>query len=493
MTNKATSLSRPVATAQLLHDEAVETQTFLKKKVLLTGEEAVLKTQNGADCFLNSLTLLVRITLNLSVYLPSSSPLNALAKRIVERLAHPNVVEFVAHLNYGEYQAILSVGCTGEPALPWITINSNGWVARVCSCGSFISSECSQANPIGALAAASLGVSEVFKRLIALKPQRGALFSNLSFSFHSYEFTEYPGPPIPSSIPIDFFMIGVGAIGNGIIHLLRSLPVSGSLLVIDEQEYREENLGTCLLIGSRDLGKSKALFAKELLGGKLKVQAFRQSIIDFTPRFGTDFPHPRLVVNAVDNVEARRKVQQLWPDVIIDGAIGELACEVTLHPWGEDLSCLLCDFEEPAMQSEEIQSKLTGLRKSRLADQESLISEEDIIFALPEKKEWLRKQLGQQLCSVVSKATIERISQEKHNENFRPSVPFVACLSACMVVAELIRYLSKEMQVLESGFQFDVLRGPLNGLRKAHRRKQTCICVQRANNIEMIRGKRVSN
>ena len=36
---------------------------------------------------------------------------------------------------------------------------------------------------------------------------------------------------------------------------------------------------------------------------------------------------------------ARRAVQGLWSDQIIDGAIGPTLCEVTLHPWEGNLSC----------------------------------------------------------------------------------------------------------------------------------------------------------
>ncbi|MGA2623827.1 MAG: ThiF family adenylyltransferase [Bacteroidota bacterium] len=490
MIDEAVSLSRPRATAQFLRDEAADSRTFLDKRVLLTGEKTVLATQNGKDCFLDSLLLLVRITPNLTVVLPEDPFLAATARGIIEQLEHPNKVVFVSDTDFTEYQAILSIGCNSEANLPLTTINSNGWLVRVCSRGFSISSECSEANPVGALAASSLGVSEVFKRLIALKPERGELVTKLEFSFYSYATSDSPGPRIPASLPIDLFLVGVGAIGNGIVHLLRSINVSGSLLVIDKQEYMEENLGTCLLMGSRDVGKSKALFAQELLANKLNVTPFNESVTGFVPKLGVDFPYPWLVLNAVDNIEARRQVQLLWPDMIIDGAIGELACEVTLHPWGENLSCLLCDFEEPGVGAEEIQSKLTGLRKSRLGDQESLVSDEDISCAPTEKKDWLGSQLGRPICSVISNATTDRISQEKQNEGFRPSVPFVACLSACMVIGELLRYLSREPQVLESGFQFDVLSGPLGGRCKAHGRKHSCICVQRADNIALLRKKR---
>jgi len=491
MTTTPPSLSRPLATAESLGDKAPDAKHFLERKVLFTGDSPVLAAKNGQDCFLDSLLLLSRIVPVLFVYLPAS-PFKDAAARLIKELDLPRKIEFVSNADYEDYDVILCVGSTVRGDLPWVTVNSNGWMVRVTSGGEALSPDCRQVNPIGSLAAASLGVSEVFKLLISAKAERAPKIRNLSFSFHTYTVTDDPGPEIPSGIPLDLLMVGVGAIGNGVIQLLRSLPVSGSMLVIDEQDFAEENIGTCLLIGSADIGKPKALFARDALNGKLKSVAFRQSIKEFIPRFGAEFPYPRLVVNGLDNVESRRTVQGLWPDLVIDGAISEFACEVTLHPWGKDLSCLMCDFEEPSIRAEEVQSRLTGLSESRLAEPDSVVLEEDVSLAPIEKRPWLRSQVGKKICSVISEATVESISKERQPEGFRPSVPFVACLSSCMIVAELIRYTCRQPEVLETGFQFDVLRGPQFGLTKSHARKSTCMCVQRSSNIEVVRKKRLS-
>ena len=96
------------------------------------------------------------------------------------------------------YDAILSVGVAARSALPWTVINSNGWLARVSSGPSSLPRKCDLANPVGALAAACCGVSEVFKRLIALRAQRGELLDGISFSLWSYSPTDDPGPPLPA-------------------------------------------------------------------------------------------------------------------------------------------------------------------------------------------------------------------------------------------------------------------------------------------------------
>ena len=43
-------------------------------------------------------------------------------------------MEYCDHIDdVGSFDAILSVGTAVNPSLPWTTINSNGWLARVSS------------------------------------------------------------------------------------------------------------------------------------------------------------------------------------------------------------------------------------------------------------------------------------------------------------------------------------------------------------------------
>src|SRR5207244_774385 len=99
----------------------------------------------------------------------------------------------------------------------------------------------------------------------------------------------------------------------------------------------------------QDFGVPKAMAAERWLLGKIETKAFHETVEAFQSRCGKECNYPRLIINGLDDRPARRAVQDLWPDQIIDGAIGATSCEVTLHPWGRDLSCLKCDFNDPAM------------------------------------------------------------------------------------------------------------------------------------------------
>lgn len=489
--------SRPLATAQTLGEAATDRHRFLRKRVLLTGEPQVLGTANGRACLLDSLRLLIRICPNITVVLPEScADLVAVCHMLIDPLSFGGTVSYSTDCGaLDAYDAILSVGTDVRPTLPWTVINAHGWLAHVSSGTMPLPGTCDQSNPIAALAAAALGVTEVFKRLVRLKPSRGPLLDGLSFSLFDYQVgTSDPGPPVPDDLSLDLLLVGVGAIGNGIAYLLSQLPITGRVLVVDGQCYGDENLGTCLCIGPADVGSSKALFAEKLLSPRLAARGFAEDLTAFADHLGTAVPYPRVVLGAVDNVPARHAIQRLWPDLIIDGAIGDFGCQVSRHPWGEDIACLMCMLRDrPGEPAEQVASRMTGLRADRARQELESVTEEDVRAAPADKQAWLTTRVGHTLCSVIQEALAQHLSQEQQRSDFAPSVPFVACLSASMVVAELIKSeapYGTVPAVTEPRLQFDVLRGPERRMLVEQARRLDCPCVTRRRNIERARRRR---
>jgi hypothetical protein len=479
--------SRLAASIQSLGGIRPGAARIIELPVLLTGEASILATPNGQKCFLDAFRLLVRMTKHLSVFTDGQKELEGQVRILAESVTR-STIHFLetSDARPEHFAAILNIGCQVRPKYPWTTINSNGFLARVSS-KSRISSECSQINPIGALAAASLGVTEIFKRLVPVNLDRGPIHDALNFSFYTYSESDWAGPELPIALNIGTLLqVGAGAIGNGIVHLLSQLGLNGRVVIVDRQDFADENLGTCLLIGPSDINQPKAVTLANFIPGAVGYKEEVESSIK--SRVGIDFEIPAIVVNGLDDIGARRSVQVIWPDLVIDGAIGAFSCEATLHPWGPDLSCLLCDFEEPTRDVLAESSVLTGLSREKLHNPLDVVTEEDIQAAPEEKRDYLRRFLGKTYCSVVSEAEMGRVSAGK--TNFAASVPFVACLSACMVVGELVRAVSQWPPELETGFQFDVLVGPQRGIRKSHSRKLQCICLTRQSIIDGMRKER---
>ena len=80
-----------------------------------------------------------------------------------------------------------------------------------------------------------------------------------------------------------------------------------------------------------------------------------------------------------------------------------------------------------------------------------------------EKREFLRAHLGKPICSVIQEGIALKISADEQQKGFEPSVPFTACFSACMVVAEMVAHVMKWPSALAPRFQFDFLMGPQYG------------------------------
>ena len=259
--------------------------------------------------------------------------------------------------------------------------------------------------------------------------------------------------------------------------------------MLDAQSYGPENWGTCIRL-TRDAAKSpKAHFLSEsVLSERFEPDPVCAFIEDAEAR--ADWRTPRAILSGFDNVDARHAVQDLWPDVVIDGAIGpKLECQVSAHPWGTNIACLRCLFERPAGKSAEtVHKRLTGLATKSLADLIRALTEEDVATAAPEKQEWLRAHLGKPICSVLEFAA--ELAESALAAGFRPSVPFVATMSACMMVTELVRFLMTGSVGVEPRFFFSLLWGPDCGDHYPEDRHSDCVCTTRSTNINRARALR---
>jgi molybdopterin/thiamine biosynthesis adenylyltransferase len=484
--------SRPQKTADRLGPLAEDRHRFLAKSILLTGEDEFFRLQNGRWCLLDSIALSVRICPNVTVVLPEQhADFRREAETLASRIAFGKKVEFLKEIgDFRRFDAVLSIGAKAHPGLPWTTINSNGFIARATSGATDISGKSDVANPIGALGAACLGVGDVFKRLIALKSDRGQLLDGLAFSLLNYRVGAIdPGLQIEATLPQDLLVVGGGAIGNGIAHLISRLPFTREIVIVDREEYGLENLGTCISVAPDEVGKSKAeCLAAALRKGGIQARGFFGSFENYAKDLRS---YPSVVLNGLDNIDVRHEVQRtLWPDIIIDGAIGDFTCQASRHPWSNDIACLICLFQHPpGRRAEEIQSDATGLPLDRLSDPESPVTQADVDAAPPERQEILRSHVGRPVCSVVQHAVAQQISHHQLESGFEPSVPFIASFSSCMLMTELLIHLSGRASRLEPRFQFDFLLGPAFGLELPQDRRQECICCRRKN-IDRIRAAR---
>jgi hypothetical protein len=260
--------------------------------------------------------------------------------------------------------------------------------------------------------------------------------------------------------------------------------------LLDPQTYRSENFGTSIILRETDYDKPKVEVVIELLGGKLKTEPLPVDNAALKPKF--DGQLPDIILAGLDEVDPRHQVQQLWPSLVIDGAVGaDLSCQVSCHPWKGSAACLLCVFQnQPTADLAELNSKATGLPSHIANDPDAIVTEQIIAKAEEEKKSWLRCHLGKRICSITSEAIVKLLSDEKQKEGFAPAVPFVACFSSCMIVTELVRFLRTGDTKPQPRFQLNLLWGPQRGIFYDEDRRETCFCVERTGNIARVREQR---
>lgn len=118
--------------------------------------------------------------------------------------------------------AVLNVGAVVSGDSRWTTINSNSWLARVSSKSGQPNGDTTLSNPLGAMAAASLGVSEVFKRVYGISAEQVPPLEWTEFSLYNLSADDRTqGPELPAAMHLpDTLVVGAGAIGNAIVLLI---------------------------------------------------------------------------------------------------------------------------------------------------------------------------------------------------------------------------------------------------------------------------------
>jgi len=480
--------SRPSALAIQLLGNPTAGQ-LLAKRVLLTADRDALQTKAGRSCFLAAASLLTRVCADLTILLPDD--IGNFAKNVQVRMG---LIHYAGNINFvsrqkariEEFSAILNIGQTTTASLPWTSIACDGWAIQVSSTGTAINLRFHSFNPAAALAAASIGVTEVFKRLLGVAPARAPLMDGDVFSLLTYTVDADPGPKIKGPIRLDCVLVGWGAIGNGIRHVLLELPLEGWIAIVDCQQAGAENWGTYIDLTQPDFDKPKAETAARGWSPTVSARPFSIDIEQFLQKVGTEIQAPDVVLGALDNIDARHQVQQLWPDVAIDGAIGDFSCQVSRHPWNGDVACLRCLFRHPPGEDAHLAtSRATGLTIESARAALENISDADIENAPADKKQLLKDNKGRPRCSVISEALARELSGSP--ERFSPSAPFVACFSGAMVAAEFMKYRLGLSSPLDPRFQLDMLRGPTSGLMLEQGRRQECVCTVRRRTNEKWR------
>ena len=192
---------------------------------------------------------------------------------------------------------------TDVPDNAGVAVTASGWNVIVDGA---IGGPIAFAAPPAALAAAAVGVGEIFRMVFAdfiphgrKEPQPG--------SFNLVTLEPWSDVPLPDMFDVgSVHLAGAGAIGEAVAETLRVTPVKGELIVVDPQTIDYLNLQRYLIAKDSDVGERKtALVARSLAGTEIEV-------IEVPTFWGDDdrsAPGQTIVLAALDTAEDRIGVQ----------------------------------------------------------------------------------------------------------------------------------------------------------------------------------------
>lgn len=197
-------------------------------------------------------------------------------------------------------------------------------------------------NPLGAGAAACLGMANVFRAIFHDELGGAALDKSVNFSLLDLD----PRATTPTNSPLkdvdigEVHLVGAGAIGNGFLWVLSQLECRGVLHVIDAETIELSNLQRYALTRADDEGKYKALLAgKWLQNRKLQVVSHTASWETFMSE-RKDWKLERVAV-AVDSAVARVRIQASLPQRIFNSWTQGGEVGISRHTFLRD-ACLAC-------------------------------------------------------------------------------------------------------------------------------------------------------
>ena len=286
-------------------------------------------------------------------------------------------------------------------------------------------------------------------------------------------------------LDIALTLVGVGAIGTGVVLNLAEMGAVGRLLAVDYQSFADENRGTYSLGGSAEAaaGVAKVDLARAALPG-IDVEPF-DSRVEELPRAidRGEKPWYPTVISGLDTADARRATQRLWPDRLIDAATGDTMLGLHDHVYGAG-PCMLCFFpvERDRPSAATLLAAQTGLPVELVSRGDELLREEHLASLSSRQQQTLRKHVGEPVCGLAQAIKLTGLDAG----GYLPSVPFISLQAACLAVGRLVADACG-MAGLPNFVQYDGLFGPQTSTLDRMIVTAGCYCQTNAPVVEKVR------
>lgn len=321
---------------------------------------------------------------------------------------------------------------------------------------------CAGTNPFSAGAAACYAAAVIFNQLFSeyLDPCPSSDLP-MDFSFSERFLPWTTGNQLQQSKDIgDAALVGLGAIGNGALWLLKNFPVKGRLDLVDHEEVDSTNIQRYVCAVYSDRGKPKTELGNEII-------ASRRSLI-VTPRKMRWQEYVRtiefksgLIGVALDSKGDRIDVQSSLPRVIVNSWTQNGQVGISRHGFSNGKACLACLYipEGDAPNEDELVALAIGIDpkiKSELLEvrrrlQLNVPCEEEylnqIALRLNIDPASLNRFAGRPLHELYQKgicATATLVGKGDSPEQFETPMPHQSALAGIILAANLLAAASPE-------------------------------------------------
>ena len=226
-------------------------------------------------------------------------------------------------------------------------IGSEGWIARFSPekpVGSGMS-----LNPLAAGAAACFGVANVFRQVFGDQLQRAQLDTAFNLSLIDFEKINSPNDnrsdnkigSVAIRVP-ETVLVGLGAIGNGMVWALSNIPLlEGTLHLVDPECIDLSNLQRYVLSAQENVGQHKTeLAASYLSASTLRIALHGGNWASFLNDSGNW--NLETVIVAVDSAKDRIAIQGTLPNTILNAWTQSTDLGVSRHLDFLNDACLAC-------------------------------------------------------------------------------------------------------------------------------------------------------
>jgi hypothetical protein len=265
----------------------------------------------------------------------------------------------------------------GDPALTIavggaagdIYIDGDGWLSYLGETPSGLEGV-DETNPIGPLAAACRGASQVVQRLLGDRLPATTRVAESYWSALTLGPVAGPdagNPPIPSPV-LDALLMGGGSIGGATAYAFARVPeLGGTIAVVDPERLEDRNSRKALLARRADIAaraRKIDVAASELEHlAALSVDRFEGTLAEYVAAGPADRPLP-LVISAVDSIPARRELADHMPLEALNAGCGDTHISVSGHRT-DDGPCIYCLYVDRVLDREATRAKMiqreTGL------------------------------------------------------------------------------------------------------------------------------------